>query len=748
MIGRTISHYKILEKLGEGGMGLVYKAEDTRLDRTVALKFPEPHALGGEQGIARLSREAKSAAALNHPNICTIYEIDSSEGRPFIAMEYIDGQSLEDRIESDPPALNETIDIAAQIAAGLGHAHEKGIIHRDIKPGNVMVTPSGRAKILDFGLAKSLGGTLLTRTGTTIGTVAYMSPEQARGEEADARTDIWSLGAVLYEMVSGRRPFKGDYEQAVIYQILNDTPKPVTELLPDTPGELARVIEKAMARDPRERYVRTEDVIKDLNAIGKGVGSGREENRAQSDSAKPSIAVLPFRDMSSDKDQDYFCEGIAEELINALVKLEGLRVAARTSAFKFKDSDSDIRQIGAELEVQTVLEGSVRKSGNRLRITTQLINVEDGFHLWSEKYDRELEDIFAIQDDISLAIIDKLKVRLLGREKKSLVRRHTADQEAHNLYLKGLYFWNRRLEGGMKAAMEHFRLAIEKDPGYALAYVGIADTYNITGLFGYLPPDETFPKAREAARKALEIDESLGEAHASLAFTNTWFDWDWAAAEREFKRAIELNPKYASAHEWYALFLVSLGRFDEAIVETERSRELDPLSLMINSVVGVIYYFARRYKESIAGHQKALELEPSFLLASTYLVLTYVADGMCDRALETVGKAEAYAAEHAYSLGYFGFAYGMCGREEDALRVLDALNRLAEKRYVSPINQAHVLLGLDRMEEALDFFEKAYAERCPILVFAGTAPYCDRRSEALESNTRYKELMRKIGLAD
>ncbi len=742
MIGKTVSHYRVLEKLGEGGMGVVYKAQDTRLDRIVALKFLAPHVVGGDEEQIRLTLEAKSAAALNHPNICTIYEIDKAEGRTFIAMECIEGQSLKGKIASGPLELDEAMDFAIQVAGGLEEAHAKGVIHRDIKPANIMITPAGRVKIMDFGLAKSLGRTLLTQTGTTIGTVAYMSPEQARAAEVDARTDIWSLGAVLYEMVTGERPFRSDYEQAVIYQILNETPKPVTNLRPDAPLELARIVGKALARKPGERYGRAEDFKKDLESFKRSWRSGVSGREVASEEAKPSIAVLPFRNLSSERDQEYFCEGIAEELINALVKLEGLRVAARTSAFKFKDRDSDVKKVGAELDVKTVLEGSVRKSGDRLRVTAQLINVEDGFHLWSEKYDRKLEDIFAIQDEISLAIVDKLKIRLFGGERRDLVKRHTADQEAHNLYLKGRYFWNRRLEGGLKTAMDHFRQAIEKDPGYALAWVGVADTYNITGFFGYAPPKETFPKGIEAAKRALEIDPTLGEAHASLAWARTFYEWDWSQAEKEFKRAIELNPNYASVHEWYGIYLWAMGRFDEAIAETELARDLDPLSPIINAVVGVAYYFARRYEESIANHHKTLELVPDFLLASTYMVLAYAHNDMCENAVKTISRVEASALEHAYALGYFGYAYGACGQEEDALRLLDILNELAKERYVSPMHQANVLQGLGRMDEAFDLLEKACVERNPMLVFTKTGPFFD----PLLSDARRKELLRKIGL--
>jgi serine/threonine protein kinase/Tfp pilus assembly protein PilF len=742
MIGKTISHYKILGKLGEGGMGVVYKAEDTKLGRAVALKFLAPQALGSEESQTRLAREAKSAAALNHPSICTIYEIDRAGGHTFIAMEWIEGRSLKDKIDSGPLELGEAMDIAIQVAGALGDAHAKGIIHRDIKPANIMVTPAGGAKIMDFGLAKPLGRTRLTKTGTTIGTVAYMSPEQARGAEVDARTDIWSLGVVLYEMVTGRPPFRGDYEQAVIYQILNETPEQVTAIRPDAPKELARIVAKALARKAADRYLRAQDFKKDLESLQRSRRSGTSGERPTQEETKPSIAVLPFRDMSSGRDQDYFCEGIAEELINALVKLEGLSVAARTSAFQFKDRDGDIKKIGAELGVKTVLEGSVRKSGDRLRITAQLISVKDGFHLWSEKYDRDLEDIFAIQDEISLAIVDKLKVKLLGEERSALVKRYTADKEAHNLYLKGLYFWNRRLEGGMKTAMEHFHQAVDRDPGYALAYVGIADTYSSTGFLGYLPPNETFPKSREAARKALEIDDALGEAHASLAFTNMFFDWDWGAAEAEFKRAIELNPNYATAHQWYGLYLTLMGRFDEGIAESEKACELDPLSPLINTLTAASHYFAGRYDKSIAILQKVLEMDPNFLPAKGYIILAYVASGMCNEAVRAMRRFEASAVGHAYTLGHIGYAYGVCGQRDDALRILDLLNEQAKgQRYVSPVHRAPILLSLDRLDEAFELLEEGYSERSPWLLFAKTSPFY----EPLLSDRRYKELLRKIG---
>jgi serine/threonine protein kinase/Flp pilus assembly protein TadD len=741
MIGRTFSHYKILELLGEGGMGMVYKAEDLTLKRTVALKFISTRAVSNDEDKGRFIREAQAAAAVNHPNICTIYEIDEHEGRPFIAMEYVEGKSLKDKIASGPLPVDEAVEIAIEIAEGLREAHGKGIIHRDIKSSNIMITAAGRVKVMDFGLARFSDQTQVTQSGTTVGTIAYMPPEQGRGDRIDLRADIWSLGVVLYETITGELPFRADYEQATIYLIINEEPPSIRSRRSDVPEDLERIVEKALKKDPAQRFESAESMKQDLEALLNIQRAGTTPKRAGADEPGPSIAVLPFRDMSSDRDQDYFCEGIAEELINALVKLEGLRVVARTSAFQFKDRGSDIKQIGLQLDAKTILEGSVRKSGNRLRITAQLINVEDGFHLWSEKFDRELKDIFVIQDEISLAIVDKLKIRLLGKERRDLVKRYTADQQAHNLYLKGLYFWNRRLEGGMKLAMEHFHLAVEKDPGYALAYVGIADTYGSMGFLGYRPPKEVFPKSKEAARRALEIDDTLGEAHTSLAFINAFFDWDWSAAEAEFKRAIELNPNYATVHEWYGLYLSLMGKFDEAIAETEKARDLDPLSPIINTLSAASYLFAGRFEESIAGLEKTLEFDADFLPATGYIVMAYVANGMCEDAVRTMRRIESSSAEHAYMLGNIGYAYGLCGQADDALRILGVLKKLAKRRYVSPVHEAFVLLGLDRTDEALDLFEKAYVERSPWLLYVGMNVF----NQSLRSSTRYQELLRKIG---
>jgi serine/threonine-protein kinase len=742
MIGRTVSHYRITRQLGQGGMGVVYEAHDLKLGRTVALKFLPPDLTDHPEAKARFVREARTISALDHPNVCSIFEIDETDdGRLFIAMARYEGETLKQRIARGSLPLAQVVDITGQVLQGLAQAHAQGIVHRDIKPANVFVTTDGLVKILDFGLAKLAGLTRRTRTGTVLGTVAYMSPEQARGEEVDHRTDLWSLGVVVFEMLTGRVPFVGGHEQAVIYSILNRDPVSISESRPETAHTWQQLVDRALAKDPRDRFPSATVMESSFREISTGDESARTQPIAESDPVEASVAVLPFQDMSPGQDQDYFCEGIAEELINALARIEDLKVAARTSAFQYKGSGHDVRRIGRELEVRTVLEGGVRKAGDRLRITAQLVDVASGYHLWSAKFDRDLDDIFAIQDEISLAIVDKLKIKLLGQEKSRLMKRHTADRVAHNLYLKGLYFWNRRLEGGMKKAMDYFRQAIERDPGYALAHVGMADTYNITGLFGFSPPREAFTRAKAAARKTLEIDDSIGEAHASLAFSTAFFDWDWSTAEREFRRAIELNPGYATAHEWYAIYLWAVGRFDESIEQAERARELDPLSLIINTLAGIAYYMARRYEESIAQIKRALEMDPNFLLAATYIVLPYVECGMYDDAIDIMRRAEPLAAEHTYTLGYFGGVYGRAGLEDEASRILVRMDELARKRYVSALHRANLLVGMGRYDEALTDMERAYEERCPINSFSKMIPYFD----CLQSNPRFQALLKKIG---
>jgi serine/threonine protein kinase/tetratricopeptide (TPR) repeat protein len=741
VIGKTISHYKILEKIGEGGMGVVYKAEDTKLKRTVALKILHPELTRDSEARERFLLEARAAASLEHQNICSIYGIDEVENQIFIVMSYVDGLNLKEKIGSGPLKVNEALNITLQIAEGLAEAHDKGIIHRDIKSANIMIPGKGQVKILDFGLAKLKGKSGLTKVGNTLGTAFYMSPEQVLGKEVDHKTDIWSLGVVLYEMVTGHLPFKGEYDQSIMYTIMNEEPEPVTGLRTGIPMEFERILTKTLAKNPEERYQQIEGLEIDIISLRKKLEMGLLKDVTTDTGSKPSIAVLPFRDMSPQKDQDYFCEGIAEEIINSLTQIERIRVISRTSAFVFKDKNIDAREIGKRLEVDTLLEGSIRKAGNRLRITAQLIIVTDGSHLWSERFDREMEDIFAIQDEITLSVVDNLKIKLLGKEKENIVKHYTDDQEAHNSYLKGRYFWNRRHKVGYKMALEHFQEAIVKDPLFALAYVGIADTYGVRGLFGILPPRKAFTEAKAAAKKAIDIDQTLGEIHASLGFINFYYDWDWQKAEHEFKKALKINPSYAWAHEWYALFLVSMARFDEAIPKAKKALELNPLSIIMNAVAGCVYWIARRFDESIMHLKKAIELDPSFLLSYVWLGSGYAILGKRDEAIATLRKGIILAGDMPYALGFLGQGLAMTGQIAEAQAILDQMNQLSSKIYVSPIYKAIVYSGLGKMNKAIKHTTEAFELREPLLAMSKTMLQLDMRGDS-----RFLELLKKMGL--
>jgi serine/threonine-protein kinase len=747
MIGKTISHYRILEKLGEGGMGVVYKAEDTRLRRVVALKFLPQELTRDETAKARFIHEAQAASSLEHPNICTIHEIgETSEGQIFICMSYYPGETLKQKIGTGPLPADSAIDIVLQVARGLSRAHEAGVIHRDIKSENIVVTERGEAKILDFGLAKLAGQTRLTSTGTTMGTVAYMSPEQARGEEVDHRSDIWSLGVVLYEMLCGRAPFVSAYDQATIYLIIHSEPVPVRDHCSSLPNGLEQIIDRCLAKNPAWRYQTIDGLIVDLESIVRTRPSAVSTYRASTESCAhvvrtPSIAVLPFTDMSPGRDQAYFCEGIAEELINALTQIEGLRVAARTSAFEYRNKESDVRKIGRELDVEAVLEGSVRKAANRLRITAQLVKVSDGYHLWSEKYDRDLEDIFAIQDEISLAIVEKLRGKLLKEEESKLVRRYTGNEEAYNLYLKGRYYWNRRHEGGIQKAIELFQQAVEKDPLCAQGHVGIADCYNVSAILALMDPRVAYAKSKEAVAKALGIDEDLAEVHASLGWIRTFHDWDWAGAEAEFLRAFELNPNYANAHYFYCLYLAVMGRYDESFAESSRALELDPVDLVFNSIQAVTLYWGRRYDAAIEQFQKTLDMDPNFYIANLYLGSALGAKARWQEAVETLRKASAVSPGNPFAIGHIGYALAASGRKKEALGVLDQLEELSKERFVGSYNKALIHLGLRADDRVFECLESAFVEKDSWLPMSNTLPLWD----SVRSDPRFIALMRRVG---
>jgi serine/threonine protein kinase len=736
MIGQTISHYKILEKLGEGGMGVVYKAHDTELDRDVALKFlPRDIALSEEERV-RFKHEAKAASALDHPNICTIHEIATTDdGQMFIVMGYYEGDTLSKKIEKGRLDVVDAVWIAIQIAEGLQAAHGKGIIHRDIKSSNIIVSDQGHVRILDFGLAHKKGLSKLTKTGTTVGTASYMSPEQAQGAKIDHRTDLWSLGVILYEMVTGKLPFRGEHEAAIMYSLMNESPEPLVRYKSNIPDELQRIVDKALEKNRGMRYQYIDELRTDLKKLSKGIESSVEKQSA-------SIAVLPFMNLSADKEQEYFCDGMAEEIINALTQVEGLQVVARTSAFSFRGKEIDIREIGRKLNVKTVMEGSVRKSGNRLRITVQLINVADGYHLWSERYDREMQDIFTVQDEISLTIVDRLKVKLLEKDKAKLVKRYTDDPEAYSHYLNGRYFWYRRYEGGLQKGIDCFKLAIDQDPLYALAYVGIADCYNQFGLWGFLHPEEAYPKAKVACTKALEIDNTLAEAHASLGWINMFYDRDWVEAEKEYKRAIELNPNYATVHYYYALYLGAVGRGIEGVAEAKKSVDLDPLCLVHNAILGFELYCKHQIDEAIDQLRKTLEMESNFAVTCLFLGLSYMGKERWGEAIASLKKFADLWQSSPFTIGFLGFAYGMSGLKNEATSMLDQLNELSQQKYVSSLYKALVYIGMGKKDQAFEYLYKAHDERESWMVCLKVAPFMD----TLRSDPRYDVLLMKMGL--
>ncbi|MFC2094195.1 protein kinase [Bacteroidota bacterium] len=611
MIGKTISHYKILEKLGEGGMGMVYLAEDSKLERKVAIKFLPGHVSGNSEDRERFKTEAKAAAALNHPNIAHIYSIEETVDEIFIVMEFIDGKELKEKINPSliPPLprgdtgglpIDKAMNIALQIAEGLNAAHKKGIVHRDIKSSNIMITEEGKVKIMDFGLAKIKGGSDVTKTGSTAGTAAYMSPEQTQGGEVDHRTDIWSFGVVLYEMLTSELPFKGEYEQAVIYSILNEDPKSITILSGNTPSQLTHIVEKTLQKNPVNRYQSAEKLMEELKEISKSESFVIEKNVNQT------IAVLPFTNMSNDKEQEYFCDGMAEDIINDLTHLEDLHVVARTSSFAFKDKNLDIREIGMKLGANTIVEGSVRKAGNRLRITAQLINVADGYHLWSERYDRELEDVFAIQDEIAKNIVRALEIKLSKQEKHKLGKVKTQDVQAYDFYIRGRAYIHQSHHDKILLAIQMFKKAIQKDKNYALAYAGLADSYSTLYMY-YDKKDEHLVQALSVSRKAFELDPDLPEAHASLGLAlaqNNQFE----EAVEEFEAAIQLNPKYFEAYYEYARICRSHGKHKQSVKLFEKASEVRPEDYQAALFLASAYNNAKLKTKIEKANQRALEV--------------------------------------------------------------------------------------------------------------------------------------------
>jgi serine/threonine protein kinase/Flp pilus assembly protein TadD len=734
------SRYEIIEKLGKGGMGKVYRVFDKKIDEEVALKLLKPEIAADKKIIERFKNELKFARKISHRNVCRMYDLSEEEGTSYITMEYVPGEDLKGMVKMmGQLSPDKSISIAKQVCEGLAEAHRLGVVHRDLKPQNIMIDKEGNARIMDFGIARSLEEKGITGAGVMIGTPEYMSPEQVEGEEADQRSDIYALGVILYEMLTGKVPFEGDTPLSVAMRQKSETPKDPRDLNPQVSVDLARLILKCLEKDKEKRYQKAEKVLSELSNIEAG---GVREAKIEEIEWQNSIAVMPFADLSPQKDQEYFCDGMAEELINALTKIKDLRVAARTSAFSFKGKEIDIREIGKKLNVNTILEGSVRKAGNRLRIMAQLINVADGYHLWSERYDRDIEDVFAIQDEISLAIVDKLKLKLLKEEKVDLLKRYTDNLEAYQLYLKGRYFWNKRFEIGLKKGLEFFQQAIEKDKGYTLAYSGLADCYILLPWYGIFSQKEAYQKAREAARKALEIDDKLAEAHTSMAFVKLLSDWDWVAAEKEFKQAIELNAKYSTAHHWYAFYLFFRARFDEAIAEMEKALELNPFSLIINCDFGFVLYYSRQYDRAIEVLKKTLEMDPNFVSAHSFLGVVYLQKSMYKEALAEFRKEKEPSKGWMQNVeAVVGITHMRMGKKKEAQKILEDMVERRKHEYVSPYHIALLSFNLGENELGFEWLDKAYKEHEDWLLYLKVEPLFD----SVRSDPRFTKLLKKIG---
>lgn len=742
VIGQTVSHYRVLDRLGSGGMGVVYRAEDLRLRRPVALKFLHPSSSGDATARDRFLREAHLVARLDHPNICTVFEIDTTEdGQMFIAMAYYEGETLNQRLKKGPLSAEETIEIALQVLAGLGHAHDERLCHRDIKPSNLMITRRGEVKILDFGIARPAeDATVITQVGSVVGTAPYMSPEQLMGYDVDHRSDLWAVGVLLTEMVTGERPFRGD-ESVVRRAILMHEPQAMTSIATGDLQLLQPVISRALAKEPSDRYQTAKEMHDHLRRIQERLATTLAGPPATRTEPPPSIAVLSFSDLSSERDQEYFCAGLSEELISSLTRLQGLRVASRTSSFQYKDRAVDIRTIGAELNVRTVLEGSVRKSGKRLRITVQLTDVGAGFSLWSARYDREMADVFAIQEEIAESIADTLRRTFNIPLEGTATRRQTGDLEAYHAYLRGRYFWNKRTEEDLHKGIRLFREAIERDPRFALAHAGLADSHVLLGIYGAAPPREVMPQAREAAERALELDKTLAEAHTSLACVAAVYDWDWPAAEESFQKAIRLAPGYATAHQWYAVnCLTPQMRFEEAAAELQTALELDPLSLPVSTSLAIRLFYARQYAAAAEQCRRVLEIDPDFTLARFFLGLSQAEEG---KPQEAVQELRAAASDpRPEMLAGLAYTYGRYGAKQEARTILEELVERSRKRYVSPALIAQVQVGLGDLGAALEWLERAVEVHATELAWLRVRPFFDR----LYEEPGFSELLDRLGL--
>ena len=784
----TLGHYEIVAPIGSGGMGEVYRARDKNLDRIVALKILPPAETSTGQLVRRFIQEAKAASALNHPNIAHIYEIGEANGTRFIAMEYVEGQSLQERISARSFTTSEVVQIGCQIADALNHAHAARIIHRDIKSSNIMLTARGQVKVLDFGLAKvqpddGNSGTdvdtqLKTAPEVVMGTLPYMSPEQTLGQQLDHRTDLFSFGVVLYQLITGRLPFSGKTSAETANLITTAQAEPIARFNHDAPAELERIIRKCLEKEPQRRYQTAADLSADLENLKRdsqstGSAAARvspKQNRAAWRAAGllvivatlgaaysifkanksvrtvanvESIAVLPFANVTGDQNTEYVSDGITESLINSLSQLPKMRVMARTTVFRYKGKDADPQAVGRELGVDAVVTGKTLQQGDTLIIQVDLVNVSDGSQLWGDRFNRKFADVLSIQDEISKQIADRLRSRLTGDEQRLLTKRYTDNAEAYDLYLKGRSFQRKVTEADLLKAIDYYQQAIAKDPNYALAYVGLGNAYHtLGGVLGFRSPAEIYPKMNEYALKAVQMDDQLAEAHHLLANAKLYYEWNWEVAGNELKRSIELNPNYSLAYETYGTYYQSLGLLDQAAAARRLGKTLDPLSPFAVADVGYPLYYARRYDDAIKAYREGLALDQNFYWGYLWIGQALVQKGMYNEAIAEIQNAVRLSGGDVRARATLGHAYAIAGKQNEARQVLDELKSLAQERYVSPYFIAVVYAGLRNDNETFAWLEKAYQERHPYLILLKVEPVFDH----LRKDKRFIDLERRVGL--
>jgi serine/threonine protein kinase/tetratricopeptide (TPR) repeat protein len=791
--GTRLGPYEILGLIGAGGMGEVYRARDTRLMRRVAIKVLPAGLADTAEWRRRFEREARLISTLAHPNICTLYDVGRQDAVDFLVMEHLEGETLAARLTRGALPIQEVLDCAIAIADALDHAHHHGIVHRDLKPANVMLTPIG-PKLLDFGLAmrpphfmdpligdRSGAQTVrrnMTERGVVLGTFSYMAPEQLEGRDADARTDLFAFGAVVYEMTTGRRAFDGSSQARVIAATLGDDPPPLSHTAPQAPPEFEHVVRRCLAKEAADRWQTARDVAVELRSIA----AARHEHRGMRSTimtrrrgavvavaviatalivlgrdriisdrwfgrvlsthrgAIQSLAVLPLRNLSRDPEEQYFADGMTEALITDLSKLGISRVISRSSVIRFKDTEKPVRDVARVLNVDGVVEGAVLRAGDRVRITAALVEGRTGEEMWADAYDRDVHDVLALQADVARAIAAQIGNRVTGQLDSPRPHRTPVDDKAHDLYLKGRFAWQQWTAEGAQKGIDLFKAVLELDPAYPLAYSGLAEAYY--GLSNvYMAPSDVMPRAKAAALKAIELDESLAEPHAVLGIVKMGFDWDWPGAEREFMRAIQLNPSYATAHQWYTLLLVSLGRFVEASTEARLGQQLDPMTRMVDIYDAWPLLYAREYEQALQKLKKIVALEPEFYATHAHLGIALLQLRRFDEALAEFETARALDKAPWIS-GWLGHAYGIAGRRAEALRVLTELTERSKREYVLPYAIAIVHTGLGHVDLALDWLEEAYRKRDEQLVMLAVDPAVD----VLRPSPRFQDLLRRVGL--